>query len=150
MGEASVVGPRSAVASLFIASLAIGRANAGAGFSVHTIGWATNTGWTGGRVGVGRRMPIRVTRRLLSAALDGSLHRAVFRTDPHFGLAVPEQVPGVEPHILDPIRTWRHKGEFAETAGRLVRMFRDNFKKFEDHTDERVRAAAPTPRIALA
>ena len=50
-------------------------------------------------------------------------------------------MPGVEPHILDPIRTWRSKGEFAETAGRLVQMFRDNFKKFEDHTDERVRNA---------
>jgi phosphoenolpyruvate carboxykinase (ATP) len=116
----------------------------------HVDCWLVNTGWTGGKVGVGRRMPIRVTRRLLSAALEGSLHRAVFRTDPHFGLAVPEQVPGVEPHILDPIKTWRHKGEFADTAARLVRMFRDNFKKFEDLTDERVRAAAPSPRIALA
>ena len=97
----------------------------------HVDCWLVNTGWTGGKVGDGRRMPIRVTRRLLAAALDGSLQKADFRTDPHFGLAVPEQVPGVEPHILDPIRTWRSKGEFAETAGRLVQMFRDNFKKFE-------------------
>ncbi len=58
-------------------------------------------------------------------------------------------MPGVEPHILDPIKTWRNKSEFAETAGRLVQMFRDNFKTFEDHTDERVRSAAPAPRIAL-
>jgi hypothetical protein len=28
-------------------------------------------------------------------------------------------------------------------------MFRDNFKKFEDYADEHVRAAAPSPRIAL-
>ncbi len=115
----------------------------------HVDCWLVNTGWTGGKVGEGRRMPIRVTRRLLSAALDGSLQKAVFRTDPHFGLAVPEQVPGVETHILDPIRTWRSKSEFAETAGRLVQMFRDNFKKFEKHTDEHVRSAAPAPRIAL-
>ena len=109
----------------------------------HVDCWLVNTGWTGGKYGVGRRMPIRVTRRLLAAALDGSLNKADFRTDPHFGLAVPDQVPGVEPHILDPIKTWRSKGEFAETAGRLVQMFRDNFKKFEDHTDEHVRNAAP-------
>ena len=114
----------------------------------HVDCWLVNTGWTGGRVGVGRRMPIRVTRRLLSAALDGSLHKAAFRTDPYFGLAVPESVPGVEPHILHPIRTWRHKSEFAETAGRLVQMFRDNFKKFETHIDEHVRNAAPASRIA--
>jgi len=115
----------------------------------HVDCWLVNTGWTGGKVGVGRRMPIRVTRRLLSAALDGSLHKADFRTDPHFGLAVPAQAPGVEPHILDPISTWRDKGEFAETARRLIQMFRDNYKKFEDHTDEQVRNAAPAPRSAL-
>jgi phosphoenolpyruvate carboxykinase (ATP) len=95
-------------------------------------------------------MPIRVTRRLVAAALDGSLQRADFRTDPYFGLAVPAQVPGVEPHILEPIKTWRSKAEFAEVAGRVVQMFRDNFKRFETHADERIRAAGPTPRIALA
>jgi phosphoenolpyruvate carboxykinase (ATP) len=95
-------------------------------------------------------MPIRVTRRLLAAALDGSLQKADFRTDPHFGLAVPNEVPGVEPHILDPVRTWRHKNEFAQMAGRLVQMFRENFQKFEEHTDDNVRNAGPTPRIALA
>ena len=116
----------------------------------HVDCWLVNTGWTGGKFGVGRRMPIRVTRRLLAAALDGSLQKADFRTDPHFGLAVPREVPGVEPHILDPIRTWRKKQEFAETAGRLVQMFRDNFRKFEDDADENVRAAGPNPRIALA
>ncbi|MDE3175497.1 MAG: phosphoenolpyruvate carboxykinase [Pseudomonadota bacterium] len=116
----------------------------------HVDCWLVNTGWTGGKFGVGRRMPIRVTRRLLAAALDGSLQKADFRTDPHFGLAVPREVPGVEPHILDPVRTWRKKQEFAETAGRLVQMFRDNFRKFEDDADEAVRSAGPNPRIALA
>jgi phosphoenolpyruvate carboxykinase (ATP) len=116
----------------------------------HVDCWLVNTGWTGGKFGAGRRMPIRVTRRLVAAALDGSLQRADFRTDPYFGLAVPAQVPGVEPHILEPIKTWRSKAEFAEVAGRVVQMFRDNFKRFETHADERVRAAGPTPRIALA
>ena len=116
----------------------------------HVDCWLVNTGWTGGKFGVGRRMPIRVTRRLLAAALDGSLQKADFRTDPHFGLAVPREVPGVEPHILDPLRTWRNKGDFAQTAGRLVQMFRDNFRKFEDEADEAVRSAGPNPRIALA
>ena len=46
--------------------------------------WLVNTGWTGGAYGTGRRMPIRSTRALLSAALDGSLGRAGFRTDPEF------------------------------------------------------------------
>jgi len=116
----------------------------------HVDCWLVNTGWTGGKFGVGRRMPIRVTRRLLAAALDGSLNRANFRSDPYFGLAVPTRVPGVEPHILEPVKTWASKAEFAETAKRLVAMFRDNFVKFEKHVDEEVREAAPTARIALA
>jgi phosphoenolpyruvate carboxykinase (ATP) len=114
----------------------------------HVDCWLVNTGWTGGKFGTGRRMPIRVTRRLLSAALDGSLNRASFRTDPYFGLAVPSSVPGVEPHILNPVKTWQSKAEFAETAKRLVNMFRENFVKFEPHVDSEVKDAAPTIRIA--
>ena len=116
----------------------------------HVDCWLVNTGWTGGKCGVGRRMPIRVTRRLLAAALDGSLNRANFRSDPYFGLAVPTSVPGVEPHILEPIKTWASKAEFAETARRLVGMFRENFAKFEKHVDEEVRGAGPAPRINAA
>ena len=54
--------------------------------------WLVNTGWTGGIYGVGRRMPIKVTRTLLGAALDGSLKNVKFRTDPYFGFAVPTQL----------------------------------------------------------
>jgi phosphoenolpyruvate carboxykinase (ATP) len=114
----------------------------------HVDCWLVNTGWTGGKFGTGRRMPIRVTRRLLTAALDGSLGRADFRRDPYFGFAVPTSVPGVEPHILYPVKTWQDKAEFAETAKRLVTMFRDNFKRFESHVDDAVKAAAPTNSLA--
>jgi len=110
--------------------------------------WLVNTGWTGGKYGVGRRMPIRVTRRLLTAALDGSLNRADFRTDPYFGFSVPTSVPGVEPHILYPVKTWQDKAAFAEMAAKLVDMFRTNFEKFEQHVDADVRAAAPASRLA--
>ena len=78
--------------------------------------WLVNTGWTGGKYGVGRRMPIKVTRTLLTAALDGSLRNAKFRTDPYFGFAVPTQLAGVEPHLLYPLKTWQNKAEFDETA----------------------------------
>ncbi len=114
----------------------------------HVDCWLVNTGWTGGKHGVGRRMPIRVTRRLLTAALDGSLNRADFRRDPYFGFAVPTSVPGVEPHILYPVKTWQDKAEFAETAKRLVAMFAQNFKRFEGHVDDAVKAAAPATSLA--
>jgi phosphoenolpyruvate carboxykinase (ATP) len=114
----------------------------------HVDCWLVNTGWTGGKYGVGRRMPIRVTRRLLSAALDGSLARAEFRRDPYFGFAVPASVPGVEPHILYPVKTWQDKAAFAETARRLVMMFRENFTRFEAHVDQDVKSAAPQMLVA--
>ena len=110
--------------------------------------WLVNTGWTGGKYGVGRRMPIKVTRTLLAAALDGSLKTAKFRTDPYFGFQVPVAVPGIEPHLLNPFKTWKDKAEFDATARKLVRMFQDNFVKFETHVDADVRAAAPEVRIA--
>ncbi|MGV6872959.1 phosphoenolpyruvate carboxykinase [Pseudochelatococcus sp. B33] len=110
--------------------------------------WLVNTGWTGGKYGVGRRMPIRVTRRLLTAALDGSLNRADYRLDPYFGFAVPTSVPGVEPHLLYPVKTWASKAEFAQTAARLVAMFRENFAAFEAHVDPDVSAAGPRSQLA--
>ena len=110
--------------------------------------WLVNTGWTGGKYGVGRRMPIQVTRRLLTAALDGSLKNVKFRTDPYFGFSVPTELAGVEPHLLYPYKTWRDKAEFDQTARKLVRMFQDNFVKFEPHVDADVKKAAPEVRIA--
>jgi phosphoenolpyruvate carboxykinase (ATP) len=105
--------------------------------------WLVNTGWTGGKFGTGNRMPIKVTRALLTAALDGSLRDAKFRTDPYFGFAVPTSLPGVPADILDPVTTWADKAEFAKTAQSLVGMFQKNFAKFEKLVDADVLAAAP-------
>jgi phosphoenolpyruvate carboxykinase (ATP) len=110
--------------------------------------WLVNSGWTGGKYGVGHRMPIKVTRGLLTAALDGSLKNAKFRTDPYFGFAVPVSVPGIDSKLLDPVNTWADKAEFAETARKLVGMFQKNFTKFERHVDADIKAAAPEVRIA--
>lgn len=111
--------------------------------------WLVNTGWTGGKYGVGKRMPIKATRALLNAALDGSLKDAAFRTDPNFGFAVPVAVPGVDPAILDPRSTWANGDEYDAAAARLVDLFVENFAQFEDHVEDGVRQAAPV-RLAEA
>ena len=110
--------------------------------------WLVNTGWTGGKPGVGKRMPIRVTRALLTAALDGSLKKAEFRPDPYFGLSVPISVPGVEPNILNPVKTWTSETKFRATAKHLVEMFAKNFVSYEKHVDKNVRDAAPSAKLA--
>ncbi|MDG6078768.1 phosphoenolpyruvate carboxykinase [Erythrobacter litoralis] len=105
--------------------------------------WLVNTGWTGGKYGVGHRMPIKATRALLNAALDSSLNDAEFRKDPHFGFDVPVAVPGVDSGILDPRSTWADGEEYDATARKLVQLFIDNFEPFAPHVDEGVRQAAP-------
>jgi phosphoenolpyruvate carboxykinase (ATP) len=113
--------------------------------------WLVNTGWTGGKYGVGKRMPIKATRALLNAALDGSLNDAEFRTDPNFGFQVPVAVPGVDSAILDPRETWANKADYDAMAAKLVDLFVENFAQFADHVDEGVRQSAPrTPAIATA
>jgi phosphoenolpyruvate carboxykinase (ATP) len=110
--------------------------------------WLVNTGWTGGKFGVGTRMPIKATRALLNAALTGKLKSQAMRTDPHFGFQVPLELPGVDSRILNPRETWDDKAAYDAQARALVDMFRKNFEKFERHVDEDVRAAAPALKEA--
>ena len=105
--------------------------------------WLVNTGWTGGKYGEGHRMPIKETRALLNAALDGSLNDVEFRKDPNFGFDVPVAVPGVDTSILDPRTTWSNPEDYDVMAAKLVELFVNNFKQFADHVDEGVRQAAP-------
>ncbi|WP_179381546.1 phosphoenolpyruvate carboxykinase [Jannaschia marina] len=104
--------------------------------------WLVNTGWTGGAYGTGSRMPIKATRALLTAALDGSLSKGEFRKDPNFGFEVPVACPGVADILLDPRRTWADKDAYDAQAQKLVDMFCDNFEKYVDHIDEDVKACA--------
>ena len=110
--------------------------------------WLFNTGWTGGKYGVGSRMPIKATRGLLNAVLDGKMDEVEFRKDPNFGFDVPVHVPaleeaGIDQSVLDPRSTWADKEEYDATARKLVELFVENFAQFENHVDERVRQAAP-------
>ncbi|MDJ0826569.1 MAG: phosphoenolpyruvate carboxykinase [Rhodobacter sp.] len=104
--------------------------------------WLVNTGWTGGAYGTGSRMPIKATRALLSAALDGSLAEAEFRKDPNFGFDVPVAVPGVASILLEPRRTWDDGVAYDAQAAKLVAMFAQNFAQYETHIDEDVKAVA--------
>jgi phosphoenolpyruvate carboxykinase (ATP) len=107
--------------------------------------WLVNTGWTGGKAtmpGISR-MPIKATRALLNAALDGSLNAVEFAKDPNFGFDVPVAVPGVDTKLLNPRDAWEDEAQYDATARTLVQQFVDNFAQFEDHVDEGVKQAAP-------
>ena len=90
-----------------------------------------NTGWSGGPAGKAARMPIRITRALLDAALRGDLHGdgMEYETHPIFRLRVPKHCPGVDPKSLNPRDTWGDGAEYDTTAARLRQMFRANFDR---------------------
>jgi phosphoenolpyruvate carboxykinase (ATP) len=104
--------------------------------------WMVNTGWTGGRYGVGKRMAIDHTRALLRAVLDGSLTGASFHPDPFFGLMIPRDVAGVPGEVLDPRRSWADSAAYDKAAASLVARFEANFEQFADSVGNSVKQAA--------
>ena len=104
--------------------------------------WLVNTGWSGGSYGVGSRMKIAHTRAMLRAALEGKLATATTTPDPNFGMLVPENCPGVPGDVLNPRNTWKDKPGYDKTARDLAKRFEANFKQYETHVDDKVKAAA--------
>lgn len=91
--------------------------------------WLLNTGWTGGPHGVGHRMKLSATRRMLEAALAGELDDADFVVDPIFKLSVPTEIAGVDTGLLNPSGTWGDPAAYRAQALKLVKMFAENFEK---------------------
>jgi len=95
-----------------------------------------NTGWTGGPYGVGKRISIKNTRAMLSAALNGDLNHVTFHPHPVFKILMPESVPGVPSEILDPRNTWSDKSAYDRQAKELARLFVENFKRYTNARPE--------------
>lgn len=106
--------------------------------------WLVNTGWTGGPHGVGSRMKLAHTRRMVNAALSGELDEGPFETDPIFGLAIPTAIEGVPSEVLVPKNTWSDPEAYDAQAKKLARMFVDNFQQFADGVSDEIQAAAPS------
>ena len=105
--------------------------------------WLVNTGWTGGPHGVGSRMKLAYTRRMVNAALAGELDNAPTTQDPIFGVEIPTQIEGVPSEVLVPKNTWSDAAAFEAQATKLARMFVDNFQLFAEGTSDAIKAAAP-------
>jgi phosphoenolpyruvate carboxykinase (ATP) len=107
--------------------------------------WLLNTGWTGGPVGVGKRIRLGYTRRMVTSALNGELNDTPTWTDPIFGLAVPRAVPGVPDVVLRPRDSWPNPSDYDAKAAQLADMFVANVEKYSSGVSEAVRAAGPRP-----
>ena len=94
--------------------------------------YLVNTGWSGGPYGTGKRISIKYSRAMVTAALSGALDNVEYRHDDLFNLDIPVHVDGVPPEILNPMNTWDDKEMYLASAKRLAEMFVTNFKQFED------------------
>jgi phosphoenolpyruvate carboxykinase (ATP) len=110
-----------------------------------TVVWLVNTGWTGGPYGEGRRMDLKHTRAMVSAAISGELNRVSYSPHPVFRVEVPKKVPGVPDRVLDPRSTWEDGAAYDAKASQLADLFRKNFEKFGDVASEIAKAG---PRAA--
>ena len=108
----------------------------------NTIVYLVNTGWSGGAYGVGKRISIKYSRAMVTAALAGAFDIVKFRHDNVFNLDVPLECPGVPSDVLDPKNTWFDKDSYDLSAKKLAQMFVDNFTKFVDISDD-IRTAGP-------
>lgn len=100
--------------------------------------YLVNTGWNG----TGKRMSLKATRAMVTAALNGSLADVEYYVEPYFGLSVPKTCPGVESEILDPRTSWADKKAYDKKAKDLAKKFVENFKKY-DHMPAEIVNAGP-------
>jgi len=93
--------------------------------------WLVNTGWSGGKYGVGNRMSLKVTRKILDAIHGGTLDNAEYQKVPGFGLHIPKVIAGIDSKILNPVLTWKDASSFREESESLAKKFVINMKKYE-------------------
>ncbi len=108
----------------------------------NTVVYLINTGWSGGPYGVGKRIKIKYSRAMVTAALTGALDIVKYRHDDLFNLDIPVECPDVPSEILDPKNTWVDKDSYDLSAKKLAQMFVDNFKKFKDVSED-IKNAGP-------
>lgn len=106
--------------------------------------YLVNTGWIGGKYGVGKRIDLPSTRAIINAILDGSIEKSEFETLPIFNLQVPKSLNGVEGKMLNPRHAWASEAEYDEAAKGLATKFIKNFENFTDNqAGKKLIAAGP-------
>tara|TARA_B100000767_G_scaffold116803_1_gene111470 strand:+ start:1121 stop:2812 length:1692 start_codon:yes stop_codon:yes gene_type:complete len=94
--------------------------------------WLVNTGWTGGKYGVGERCDIKFTKKIVSEIHNGNLSKEEFEDFDIFNLKIPKKVEGIDNKILKPINCWENKDEYNDNLKNLAKLFLNNMKKYGD------------------
>lgn len=105
--------------------------------------WLLNTGWVGGKFGIGSRIKLSYTRALITAALTGELDHVDYGRTPYFGLYFPKSCNGVPSEILEPQNAWKDKELFKTTAHNLANLFIKNFEQYAGAANDAILSASP-------
>ena len=108
--------------------------------------WLVNTGWVGGPFGIGKRIQLKYTRAMISAANTGELdklNKGSYKIHPTFKVNVPVTCPNVPDEMLDQEMIWRDKELFEKKQKQLVSYFKDNFSKFKDFASDETTQGGP-------
>ena len=109
--------------------------------------WLVNTGWSGGGYGTGKRISLKYTRAMITAALDGQLDEVEYSMHDIFGLNMPKAIPDVPSEILDPKNTWYDKKQYDAQANKLAALFVKNFEKFSAYANDEILSGAPKVEV---
>ncbi len=87
--------------------------------------WLVNTGWSGGGYGVGTRMPISVSRKIIREIVSGRLTKKWFITHLLTGLSIPNSFDSEVDQYLCPERRWKTFDQYEDACTRLMTLFEE-------------------------
>jgi len=103
-----------------------------------------NTGWTGGPYGIGKRIDISLTRKMLNCALNGDLEKVEYEENDFFHLAVPKECPSVSSKLLNPSNAWENQTDYNQASKKLAQEFKKHFNKtYKDKVSKEIEKECP-------
>ena len=103
--------------------------------------WLINTGWIGGKYGIGHRCPLHMTRKIIRRIQAGELEHTETNKDPVFNLSIPIEVEDIPSSVLRPEQGWSDPEEYKKSAQELAASFHKQMKKFGDFYHENIQGA---------
>ncbi|MBO4412224.1 MAG: phosphoenolpyruvate carboxykinase (ATP) [Lachnospiraceae bacterium] len=106
--------------------------------------YLVNTGWAGGSAAEGaKRMKLKYTRAMVTAALNGDFDQVEFKHHDVFNVDYPVCCPNVPDEMLDARGMWADKAKYDVAANKLAQMFEDNFAKKYPNMPKEIVEAGP-------
>ena len=109
--------------------------------------YLVNTGWSGGTASSNaKRIDLKYTRAMVTAALNGSLEKSEYKHHEIFNVDYPLSCPDVPSEKLDPREMWADKDAYDYQANELARMFEQNFNTKYPNISQEIKDAGPKPK----